>query len=289
MPNSNYSHLIAALFFMLFLTGCAGVTRVPLDKDATAGVQNIDSKLLITADEIIVRAQPSNISLAMGGGLIPALIDASVTKSRQTALEAIATPFYEKADDIDFRTVFSDSFKAVMANQKALPPMHISVSTRGLSFTALDEKRAQLAAEEAYFGLRIRYEFTPDLRSIIVTADTMLIAKPKQEPLYKNSFLYISDAVDAADPLSAWAENNGKALSETFAKGATEIAHMLLHDLSSPPNEQLFASMEQQPKIKTTIPFFMPIPVNGFLVEEKDKRQIIRGQNGALYSVAKIN
>ena len=86
-----------SLSLAVLLSGCAGVNRVALNK----APQKTETRLIIPSDEIIVRSEPSNISAAMGGGLIPALIDASITASRQTKLEEVSNPFYTETSDID--------------------------------------------------------------------------------------------------------------------------------------------------------------------------------------------
>jgi hypothetical protein len=287
MPFPSYIRTTALLLALGLLAGCAGVTRVPLDKNASAKFNRVESDILIPADELIVRAKPSNLTGALGGGLIPALIDASVTSSRQTELEVVANPFYEKTDALDFRSLFSESFKASFNDQTSLPNLNISVSSRGLSKTAVEERRAKLKPDEAFMGMRIWYEFTPDTRSVVVGAGTLIAAPGGAENSYKNSFIYISKPLESAHPLEAWAENDGKALAAVFTESAKEIAHMLKQDLQAPDNEALFASLAQQEKIKFTIPSFMPVTISGFLTEQTEQRKIIRAESGELFSVSK--
>lgn len=297
MNNLLRPRLMAVFFCLSLLTACAGVSRVPLNKDASAKITSVDSKIMIPADEIIVRAKPSNISGALGGGLIPALIDASVTKSRQTALEVIANPFYEKTDAIDFRALFTETFKTSIGNQQLLPNLSVSVSSRGFSNTAKDEKLAELKPGKAFLGIRVWYEFTPDMRSVIVIANTLMLAGGTTEPVYTNSFLYTSNPIEG-DPLVAWSENQGKALAEAFAESAKQVAYMLKQDLEAPSNEIIAANNAKQAKVKATIPFYgpflrapngslVPLSTDGFLVEESDHRKIVRAEGGAIYSVPK--
>lgn len=284
-------HITKIRFFTVLLslgllTGCV-TTRVPLDKETSAKITSVETRLIIPADEIIVRANPSNLAAASGGGLLFALIDSAVSKSRQTELEAIANPFYDKVDSIDFRTLFSDAFIATISDQKSLQGLTTSVSTRGLSKVALDAKRAKLNPGEAFLGLRIRYEFTLDLRSVIVVADTGLVTKDKPDFTYKNSLLYLSKPMEGANPLDAWSANNGQALVEALTEGAKEIARMLKRDLDAPSNELIFAEFSKQAKSRVEIPTYPILSSNGFLVEENTLRKTVRAESGALYSVPK--
>lgn len=278
--------LFALICSVGLLAGCAGVTRVPLDKNVSANFNQVNTQISIPADELIVRAKPSNVSAALGGGLIPALIDASVTSSRQTELEVIANPFYEKTDALDFRSLFSESFKTAFNDQSLLPKLHFSVSSKGISKTALEERKAKLTPGEAFMGMRIWYEFTPDTRSVVVGAGTVIVTAGGTDQSYKNAFMYISKPIEGEQPLSAWAENDGQALSQVFAESAQEIARMLKQDLEAPSNEELFASLASNEKIKYTIPSFMPIPVKGFIVEQTDQRKIFRAESGELFSIS---
>lgn len=278
---------IILLISIGLLTGCAGVTRVPLDKNVSASLTRVDSNLLIPADELIVRAKPSNITAAMGGGLIPALIDASITSSRQTELEAIANPFYEQTDSLDFRTLFGNSFKASLAEQSTLPNLNISVSSRGLSKTTLEEIKSKLSPGEAYLGLRIWYEFTADTRTVIVAAGTQMAIGGKPDSVYKNTFFYTSKPMPGDNPLAAWSEDHAKAVADVFTESAKEIATMLREDLDAPPNEALFASLASNEKVKVTIPTFIPMVVNGYLVDQNEQRKIIRSESGELFSAPK--
>ncbi len=287
MPKLLNIRLIVVFASMLLLTACAGVTRIPLDKGTSANLTKVDSRIMIPADEIIVRAKASNISAAMGGGLIPALIDGAITKSRQTELEKIANPFYEKVDSIDFRTVFSDTFKLNISDQTSLPAVNLSVSTRGFSKSALAEKKAKLPAGEGFMGVRIWYEFTSDLRSILVAADTWLVTNDKADYTYKNSFVYLSKPVDEANPLGAWSDNNGKALNDVFAESGKQIAMMLKQDLEAPTNEVIFASLAKQEKTKVIVPTYPLLGGDGYLLEQSDQRKIVRLESGIVYSVPK--
>jgi hypothetical protein len=297
MQNLSRFSLFGSTFLLALLTGCAGVSRVPLDKAASAKVTSVEAKAGIPADEVIVRAAPSQVSVALGGGLIPALIDASVTKSRQTALETVSGKFYEQVEPHDFRNLFADSFKASLGTPSVLPNLKVAVSSRGISKGEIEERRKTLKADQAFLGMRIWYEFTTDARSLLVAANVQLIAPEKTEPIYTNSFLYTSTPIADAEPLDAWAKNQGAALAAAYRESGKEIARMLKMDIEGPSNEILTAENAKRSKAKVHIPFYGPFllaangaliafSTEGFLVEKNDQRQIVRAEGGALYSVA---
>lgn len=289
----NFCILLLAL-----LTGCAGISRVPLDKSAAAKINATEGKLSITNDEIIVRAQPSNIAGYTGGGLIPALIDASVSRSRQSALEKLTLPFYEQVDGVDFRTLFSEQFSRTFDAKSLLPNLALNVSTVGISKTEIEERRAKLKAGEAFLGVRVFYEFTPDLRSLIVVANPQVITAQGDTPVYTNSLIYNSAPVADSSPLEAWSKDQGKALAEIFKESGAEIAKMLQMDLDAPSNEILASNRAKQGKVKVQIPFFtpfimspngalIPLTAEGVIESSTESRKIVRAEGGALFSVQK--
>lgn len=74
-------------------------------------------------------------------------------------------------------------------------------------------------------GMRIHYEFTPDLRSLIVVALPQVITAQSDTPIYANAFIYNSAQVSAETPLEDWARDQGKALADVFRESGSEIAH----------------------------------------------------------------
>lgn len=269
------------------LTACAGVTRTALKPEITANIHSVKSQLFIPADELIVRAKPSNISPAMGYGLLPALIDASISSSRQTELEAVSNPYYAKTDQIDFRSTFMTAFNGAIAEQKTLPAISPSMSTRGISNSALTAYKAELHAGEAFLGIRIWYEFSTDLRNVMVSATALLAGKEGQEPLYKNSYTYVSAPVDSVNPLTAWSDKDGQALQKVYIDSGKEIARLMQQDLAGPANETLFAELAKQEKVQFTLATAMPMVIKGFTIEQSTQRKTIRAESGELFSLSK--
>lgn len=286
----NFQHVVLAFFLVIFVSGCSTVSRKALDPEVGASIGSVNAKLSIPADEIIVRAKPSNVSEAMGYGLIPALIDGSISASRQSELEQISSDFYTKVDQIDFRSVFGNQFMASAQHQKVLSNLNISVSTKGLSKTTVASYVSELKPNEGFLGLRIWYEFSADFKNVMVFADTQLSTNNGQgnsgaEPVYKNGYLYVSDPVDGTNPLDLWGAESGMALSKVFADSADEIVMMMQQDIAAPANDVLFASLSNNEEIKYIVPTHVPWTINGFITNKTESRQSIRADTGLLLSV----
>lgn len=297
MRNQSRLLFIGGIFIVAFLTGCAGVSRVPLDKSAVARVSFVEAKLGIPTDEIIVRSEPSKVSAVTGGGAIPALIDANISRTRQAALGKITDSFYEQIESHDFRSTFGEALKKTLGDQSSLPDLRLLVSSRGISKAEIDERRKALKAGEAFLGVRVWYELSLDARSLVVVANAQLIAPNKADLAYANSFIYASTPITDANPLEAWGRSQGSALAAAYLESAKEIGYMMKMDMAGASNEVLSAENTKRPKAKVQIPFFapfllasngglVPFSADGFLVEKSDRRQIVRVAGGALYSIA---
>ena len=279
----NIHNLLLALLLSASLSACTTMSRTPLPPQAAAGITSVNTKLSIPGDEVIVRAQASNISASMGYGLIPALIEGSINASKQNALETLSSRFYAK-QHVDFREVFSQSFNAGIQQQNTLPKLQFAAASTGLSKSILADYKAKLTPEGAFLGVRIWYEFSSDLTQILVLANAQLINKQAQEPVYKNELVYVSASIGTANPLEAWALNNGEALSKAFAESGTELARLLQQDLAAPDNESVFRNLAQNEPAKFLFPGAMPIFIEGHIAEKTEQRKIIRAKTGALYS-----
>lgn len=292
---SGRRHLLL-LVLLACLTGCAGISRIPLDRASTARLTAVEGRLGIPADEVIVRAAPSGVSAATGGGLIPALIDASVSGSRQSAVEKDAGKFYEQVEAHDFRTIFGDALRSSLGTPAGLPSLKLTVSSRGFSKSEIDERRKALGPGEGFMGMRIWYEFTLDGRALFVAANVQLITSGSPTPTYANSFLYTSKPVTGPIALEAWSSDGGRALADAYREGGIEIARMIRMDIVGGSNEVLATENSKRQKAKVQIPFYgpflmaangalVPLTTDGFLVEKDAGRQIVRAEGGALYSV----
>ncbi|WP_171001727.1 hypothetical protein [Methylobacillus flagellatus] len=258
-----------------------------MDKTVTSSISNVDFQIQIPQDELLVLAIPSNMAAASGGGLLFALIDSSISASRQSKQEEAANAFYDKADFIDFRTRFGEAFKAAMADQTSLPKLDISVTPRQTSDEGMESKRSALKPDQAFIAFQVWYAFSKDSRQIMVSTGTSMVASSKPEKVYKTVIHYLSQPVSGDNPLDKWTENNNQALDQAFMESAKDIAALLKRDLEMPATEIIMTELASQEEVKITLPTIIPYFFKGRVVEKTDQRQIIRAENGELYSLPK--
>ena len=79
---------ITAGALALVLGACASPTRVAFDPALRQKLVEVQVLDVLPQDEVIVRAPAAGASLALGGGLIGAVIDSKIGESRQNELRA---------------------------------------------------------------------------------------------------------------------------------------------------------------------------------------------------------
>lgn len=300
MIKSSIPRVLFLAVILSILSGCGTLNRVGLQKDSIP--KSSEARLIIPQDEIIIRSKPSNISTALGGGLIPALIDASITKSRQTELEKISTPFYNETAGIDLRTIFFEEFKTAFELQKTLPDTKLVVTSRALSKGTMKDLQSKLSPDDSLMAIRIWHEFSSDAKKVIVIAGAYMGQSAKEDPVYRNMIFYLSKSAEVGEgdsPFVYWSENKGERLKQVYSSSASIVAKLLVEDLASSSNEEIKATHSDKEKTKVAIPPFnqqvMFTPLNGivrlsesgYVMAEDDTKKIIRGDSGVMYWIEK--
>ena len=268
------------------LSGCAIPQYVPLNQDNAKKIQKVDVRSVVVQDEIIAKADPSTISAATGGGLIPALIDASITRARQERLQTAMESFYAVVEDYDFRSEYWPQLRTHLQENYPLKVVKITTTPRTLASKELQQIIPNLAPNEGYLSLLTEYYFSTDLRAVSVSTMAQLWTKNAQQPVYKNRVTYQSSPLGSGGEQSAlaWSENHGQVFYEKLKEGIRETLAMLSLDID---NNSLPAKPEQ---INIKYNFGGNSPGNkqsiqGTVIARRGDRVIIRDSIGYLYSV----
>ncbi|MFL9922625.1 hypothetical protein PQR62_00010 [Herbaspirillum lusitanum] len=269
------------------LVGCAAPAHIPLSEENAKKIQVVNVRSMVVQDEVIARADPSNISAGMGGGLIPALIDASVTASRQEKLQTAMESFYESIDDYDFRSIYWSELSTELRERYPLKIKTIVTTPRGMSYRQEQALAPTLNDNEGEMLMATIYFLSPDLRTLTVSTRARLLMKGALDPVYKNTFTYQSSIVGTGGEQSAksWSEGGGKPFLEKLREGVHETLAMLTIDMKN--NAPVPANAE-----KVTAKYnFGEISsgdrnsVKGSLVEKHGDRIVLRNDAGELFSV----
>jgi hypothetical protein len=244
--------LFVVLSFCFWLTGCANIPQSKsFDESMKIVPHGRDVIVSVPQSEANVNVDASNLTGAMGGGLIFVLIDMAVDKSRASAAEVTIKPIRAALIDYDFEQNSLEAVKLASSKVNWL-------SANGIAFTkdATDENFAKLmdvsSASQIMYN-NFDYVFSGDFKSLYVGLKTTVV--PKSAPLpdekaterlsYKKAVYYgkwiytvhlPSPNKDARTNAERWAENHGVLARDALDKGIAQVTQDLVSDLQKDPN-----------------------------------------------------
>jgi hypothetical protein len=238
-----------ALLAAIVLSGCAGPRVVPMANEATSRIRSTELVIAISQQEITAEIKASNVAQATGGGLIFALVDVAVNKSRADDAEKTVVEVKNALIDYDFPKQLRASLEQELGR---LPWVNLQATRAEASPDAgkIDDDVARSDAN-AVLVVKAAYSLSPDFSLINVKADvtghpktdelTALAkkARPDIDPplLYRNTFSVANGGggpyPDKETAAKAWADNNGKAARDALNKGAAELAQRIVADLEA--------------------------------------------------------
>ncbi len=237
---------------ILLLTGCAGKQmHNHIDSSARGHIETVDAYLAVPQDEIYANIESSNITMYTGGGLIFALIDASINKSRTNNAEEIIQPLRDKLMDFDYAQILADE---IGTRLKAVE--WLNTSDLILERAITDDRylqRMQSSSASAVLFMTADYSITTEFNA--VNTRMALIMFPNVEALNKfkekedkddNSVdnddnIYRKDIIHTVSlPVTGTREENIKKLSKdncselkkALHQNAKEIAMKITRDIN---------------------------------------------------------
>jgi hypothetical protein len=281
--------LVASI--LILLQGCAVSQRTVLSQAERNNIKQVDLYNLVIQDEVRPSIEISNVTGAMGGGLIPALIDSSINKGRSATAQDISEPLYLATDSIDYRKLLAKEVNASVSSVFTLKAKKDSAEAKLLSDPDLKEKISQLSDGEyllytsSFYGMmETSKSFNAETVAMVFKKTTTEKSSGAPKPVYINHLTYVSDVVGngEADSIALWSKNNGELFSKMLTESAHEIAQQLKYDLQNTVEFECGESVTAD-----TFGFNgVKMSTKAVLVEQKPARAIIRNTaNGFLYSV----
>jgi hypothetical protein len=280
MNGSSRRSLLAIC--ALSLAGFAATTAsakvldaLPVEQRAIAGGRAI--RVLVAQPEIKAGITPSNIAVAMGGGLLPALIDAANNASRSKKAEATIAPIRAATGDFDGDALALQTTKDAIAQIPWLQNADIEFSkdTSLLGKSALLDK----ASSTQTVFIEYTYGMSADFSAVLVNA-TIHIADKRLPPeqtkpewrVQPNHVVYANVIATAAympnanpkDPdgnAAAWAADNGRAVRTALKQDFAQVAKLL-------PRTMALSSEDVKQMRSGTHKFTAKGGLGGRLVEE---------------------
>jgi len=275
-------NIVFVIPLILFLAGCQTVPRhVPLDSKKAASIKLVHVVSMIVQDEIIARSKPSYVTVALGGGLLGAAIDSSITESRMREIYAVLEPAYESFDDVDLRKIFWPQLREFLNHRARLNISNIKTTPRLIT----DSERHELMAnmkEDTYLETYTRYSFDPDLRTFNIVTGTYMASKNQEQAAYRNTITYQSPIVGNGmqHSMDLWTENNGERFRQAMAEGISETIRQIEIDLGRETISPSKQTMTLTYNTGTDI-----IGRTGKVMIANDKRVILREKDGTLVSL----
>jgi hypothetical protein len=288
-----------------FLTGCVGPVRVPISSDSRTQLGEVKGIVGLQQQEIGTEINASNVSAATGGGLIGAIVDASIDDARAKKAEAEVAPVRDALINYQPGSVLAADLQKALATVPSVNPSHIDV--RQVIDLDTTTKWIHGAGGASVLLVRLSYKLSPNFGSIIATAEVSLHAggdrlakvvqsKPDLPPLVYYNVLSSTDTLFGLSDSSTldgiaklWAANGGRPAQTTLDAELQELAAMIAYDLMapSPPDGKSYKAPETA-ELRQVPVYGMPgCPFqDGYTEHKENGRAWVRLPRGELSAIA---
>jgi hypothetical protein len=277
------------LLALLPLAGCIALPQyVPLEPRNASAIRDMRLVSVIHQDEIYLSAASPGVTAAAGGGLIAAVIESQIAKSRQDEIQAIVNPFYASIDDVDFRKAF---WPAVLAEFQKLHGAKIVETRTTAAVVAMMERSKMsttLATGKGLLYLQTRYSFTPDFAAVEIVTSADLWVGGQQDLAYSQVFTYQSADIGRTgrDAIALWGRDGGKQYRAALEEGIAETARMIRLEAAHPRIKGLDQKLPGSDRSIDVRKAGVRGPaVTGPLLAQQPGRVVARNTDGRLFSL----
>lgn len=265
------------VFVMSALLGLSACVTPVADHIAFApsahdAVVSTDVVMPISQSEIYVFVPASNVGTATGGGLIGALIDASVDADRAKKSETAIKPLRDAMVDFDADSLLRDDLKASLSK---IDWLHVSGVKVVKDASVLSTDKAVTESKGgAVLIVSADYHLSADGAELDVILSANMFANnaglaalkskdAKGTPsdihnaIYRNTVTFKATAPGATGNrdmnIAAWSTNQGEPLRAALKEGSARVARMMASDL-----EGEMTAMRRDPARRGALLAFMP-------------------------------
>ncbi len=280
--------LIAILSLALLLGACAAPMRSSLTPEQRSKITELSAYVFVVQDEVIAAVRPSNVSVGLGGGLIGAMIDSSVTNDRVKESQQQLGPFYASIEDVDYRKLFNESLEQGLSGYPIKVGKY-TTSPRALSNAKLLQLRNDLQPGQALLAISTQYSLSMDFRSFDSESVVTIWFKPDaadtNRPSQRGVLHYQSKLVGPGGKasLAQWSAQGAAVFRDVMRESIAETVRMAMLDIDIqattapvPPNDL------------KTFPFNFGEgkgEVKGKILKKGDGRVVVLGENQKLFSL----
>ncbi|RYF26437.1 MAG: hypothetical protein EOO33_07110 [Comamonadaceae bacterium] len=285
---------IAAVAVTLSLGACATSFHRPLTAENKQRIQSVDVRMVIPQESFMVSARSPGVSMVTGGGLIGAMIDSGIQKSRQTEMAGEIRATVGSLAQFDFR------HEADIALQTAVKE---SVVSKGLPFnirsaevwaavpgkTESEKLFANTSGGTAVMMLSVHYALEPGLGAFTTRTSAVLRQDGKMTPSFQAAAVYQMPlpAGSRDSVLAQLTANDGKLLRSYMRESVSETLRMVALDWEG-------AAAGSSPAPGRTLPAYRFITGGGRMLDlpastlaMAEDRVVVRDETGTLFSLQK--
>lgn len=280
--------MLAVLATLLVVQGCVSMAQhTPITQAKKDQIKTLYVYNLVSQDEVRPAVELSNVSGALGGGLIGAMIDASINDDRANEARAALDTFYSNSLDMDYRQIQQEAFSPMLAEHFPLSADGAAVRTVVLTDKEVEQRAAKLGPNEGFLFLTSHYTFVESFKTLQTGMAAFLFvggnAKPKvSKPDFHNVYVYQSPVIGSGgeDSISQWSADKASTFREQIKQSIAFGVNAMKYDLQMPVTESCSIAAS------FNLPGQMGVQkVTGILVEQTEEHALIRAKDGRLYQV----
>lgn len=289
----------AVLLPGLLLGACSTLpAHQALPAEAQDKIASTDVVLPIHQSEIYVFVPNSTGGAVAVGGILGAIVDASINDVRTSKAETAVKPLRDALVDYDFDKGMQADLKDALAQDSFLHAENFGV-VREVTNDKLDGV-LDASKDSTVLFVTVDYRLSNDgdvldiaataslfpkddpLKSMVKTASSSGPKTAMANALYRNNFIYelhLPGTTDDRDKnIALWSANNGAATRAALDQGARELAAMVAADLEG--GDQPVAGAA---KVTTQTPTAqIPVDVTGLVVNSDKTGQLVRLDDGTM-------
>ena len=274
------------------MIGCVvNPTRKAISEKDARTIRSTQVVSIISQDEITANVVNPNISGAAGGGLLVALIDASIIESRTAEAEGYIAPLRQGLAGLDFRKEYWKRQSQLFVEKNWIKSGQPKNTAVNMGVTQIRDTVSSMQ-EDAFLIMKVDYHLSSDFKRMVVENYAQLWTRGEDLPTYAARIEYQSAAIPADDKSAAvdyWNKDGARAAYATLYEGMDEVLKILKMDLFKNRGVAIAGSGE-----KISLPYahsdntFIHT-VDGEVIEKNDKRYIIKAGSGRLLSLSRHN
>ena len=274
------------------LGGCAVPMRTSLTPEVRASIKELDTRVVVVQDEVIVDVKPSTatgagVAFGLVGALITSTIDSAVTNNRVKSAQDLMGPFYQTIEDVDFRKEMNEAVQPALAGYP-IKVGSVTTTMLGLNDATLRKWRNGLQPGQALMIIVPRYALSADFRTFDTeTVVTMWKKDGDDRPVNRSVLRYQSAPIGPGDKDSVleWSADNAAAFRAVVKEAVAETMYLIRTDLDV-TDEPI--KPEQQRDFRFNAGH-QHVVLKGRLIAETATRVAMLGTDGKMYSLPKPN